>query len=269
MNDPAATTEAWTRARAAMASGRADQALALLEPICNAGIATARDWQLLGFALREAQRMPEAIAAFERAEQLDRDAASTATALAQTRIQCGQPAIEACQRALSLAPQDDSLLLGLSAAHVAAGQRTEAEALLAAAVARRPDWLQGQCSLAEIRWTGGDRQGFARGYAEACVQLPSALPLRMAWFQLVALTRDWPAARAIIDEGERIHGPKRSYVVARAFIAAESGAIIARSTSRTTRPRRRYWPTSTARRWPNPGHCASPQAAGGSPGTAM
>jgi tetratricopeptide (TPR) repeat protein len=207
-----------------MSSGRADQAIALLEPTCNGGTAGAREWQLLGFALREEQRMPEAITAFERAEQLDRDAAHTATALAQTRIQCGQPAIEACWRALALSPQDDTLVLGLASAHVAAGERTEAEALLAAAVARRPDWLQGQWSLAEIRWTGGDRQGFARGYAEACVQLPSSMPLRMGWFQLVALTRDWPAARSIIEEGERIQGAKRSFVVARAFIAAESGA---------------------------------------------
>jgi len=215
----------WDRARAALAAGRADQAIEWLEPVCNGGTASAPDWQLLGFALREEQRMPEAIAAFERAAGLQRDDAVTAGALAQTRIQCGQPAIEACQRALSLAPRDDSMLLGLAAAHVAAGQRAEAEALLEEAVARRPDWLQAQWSLAEIRWTGGDRQGFARGYAQACAQLPLSLALRMGWFQLLALTRDWPAARAIIDEGERIHGPKRSFVVARTFIAAESGAV--------------------------------------------
>ncbi len=226
MPAPAAES-AWSAARAAMSAGRADQAIALLEPACVAGGADARCWQLLGFALREEQRMPEAIAAFERAEALERATAATAltaTALAQTRLQCGLPALEHCQRALALSPGNDSLVLSLASAFVAEGQRERAEEVLEAALARRRDWLEGQWSLAEIRWTGGDRTGYARGYAAACAQLPSYLPLRMAWFRLVALTHDWPAARAIIDEGERIYGPKRSFTVARAYIAAESGA---------------------------------------------
>jgi hypothetical protein len=48
---PAAPEFAWAQARAAMASGRADQAIELLVPACG-GSASARDWQLLGCALR-------------------------------------------------------------------------------------------------------------------------------------------------------------------------------------------------------------------------
>jgi len=88
------------QARAALAEGRADLAIALLEPACSGAQATARAWQLLGFALREEQRMPEAIVAFEHAESIDRADALTATALAQTRLQCGLPALEAEDREL-------------------------------------------------------------------------------------------------------------------------------------------------------------------------
>ena len=216
---------AWEQARAALSAGRADQAIALLEPQCHGdGSAPARVWQLLGFALREEQRMPEAIAAFERAAAAEPAAtALTTTALAQTKLQCGLPALADCQRALALSPGNESLVLSLASAFVADGQRAQAEAVLEAALALRMDWLEGQWGLAEIRWTGGDRTGYARGYAAACAKLPSFLPLRMGWFRLLALTRDWPAARALIDEGERIHGAQRAFTVARTFIAAESG----------------------------------------------
>ena len=49
---------------------------------------------------------------------------------------------------------------------------------------------------------------------------------------------------------------------------SRAGMSTAAGSSATTRPLPRCWPTSTARRWPTRGPCASPPASAGRPGTA-
>lgn len=208
-----------------MSARRAGRAIELLDALIAAEPGSARGWQLLGFALREEQRMPEAIRAFARAAELAPDDTLTATAIAQTALQCGEPAVEAAQRALALSPGHPPLILCLAGALVAGGQRARAEAVLADAVSRSPAWLEGLAALAELRWTGGDRATFGRAYQEACRREPGNLRLRLAWFRLIAQAREWTAAREILEEGERLFGEQPAFLVARAFIAAESGAI--------------------------------------------
>ena len=215
---------AYDRARHAMGARQALRAINLLAPLVEAEPANAKAWQLYGFALREEQRMSEAIRCFERAAQLDESEALTATAIAQTALQCGQPAVEASRRALALSPASPVLILTFAGALVAAGERVEAEAVLAEATARWPGWLEGQHSLAELRWTNGDRTTFARAYADACRLEPRNLGLRLAWYRFVAQARDWEAARQIIADGERLFGVQPAFIVARTFIAAEAGA---------------------------------------------
>jgi len=206
-----------------MVQGRADQAVKRLRELLCAEPGHAGAWALLGFACRDEQQMPDAIAAFARAQELDRANPLTAAALAQTRLESGLAAVDDCRRALALSPGREPLIASLAAALVAEGERGEAEALLADALARRADWIEGQRTLATIRWTSGDRAGYARGYADGCRLQPQNLALRLGWFRLVAQVRDWPAARAILDDGERLFGPQRAIVIARLFIAAESG----------------------------------------------
>jgi tetratricopeptide (TPR) repeat protein len=218
------TGHTFAQAREAMVQGRADLAIKSLRELLRIAPGNAPAWQLFGFACRDEQQMSEAIAAFARAQELDHTNDLTAAALAQTRLESGLAAVEDCRRALALRPGSEPLIASLAAALVAEGRRGEADAVLADALARHADWFEGQRQLATIRWTGGDRVGYARGYAAGCRVQPQNLALRLAWFRLVAQVRDWPAARAILDEGERLFGPQRAFVIARLFIAGESGA---------------------------------------------
>jgi Flp pilus assembly protein TadD len=210
-------------ARTAMRAGRAEQAAAILEPLVSATASNAAAWQLLGFAYRDLQRMPEAVDAFARAVELAPSDALSALAHAETRFESGLPASQLARQALELAPENPAAIGCCASALAGEGQRSAAENLLCEALARKPDWLDGQRMLAALRWIGGDDREFARGYAAACRAAPQNLALRLAWFRAVAQARDWAAATRIIDEGERMFRAQPAFLIARLFIAAESG----------------------------------------------
>lgn len=214
----------YLQARSLMRDRRALEAIKALTPLLRVEPADPRVWQLYGFALREEQRMAEAIEAFQRATTLAPGDALTATAVAQTALQCGHEAVASSRRALEIAPGNLSLLLTLAGALVAAGERAIADEVLARELAQKPGWLEGQQSLAELRWTGGDGAGFARAYEAGCSAEPGNLRLRLAWFRSVAQARDWEAARRIVADGIERFGEVPALMVARTFLAAESGA---------------------------------------------
>jgi hypothetical protein len=99
----------------------------------------------------------------------------------------------------------------------------EAVDLLTRALAQNPQWLDGHRVLAALRWTSGDAAGFDASFATAARAHPHAQGLWLGWFSAVAQHRDWPRARAILDEAERHLGQAKPLVQARLFIANESG----------------------------------------------
>ena len=210
-------------ARAAMGAARADLAIDVLERLVRLASAEAAAWQLLGFAYRDEQRMRDSVQAFARAVELAPNDALSALAHAEVRFESGLPAGALARRALALAADNPAAVGCCAAALSADGQRRAAENLLVSALARRPDWLEGQKMLAALRYTGGDSTEFARGYAAAVRLLPQHLPLRMAWFRSIAQARNWEAATRIIDECERDFGAAQPITIARLFIASESG----------------------------------------------
>jgi len=167
--------------------------------------------------------MGEAAGALARTLELDPGNAHAALALAQVRFVSGLEAGAWSRRALELAPEDRSAIGSCATVLAGEGSKRAAENLLQQSLARWPDWLDGQKSLATMRYLGGDHEAYARGYAAACRALPQHLPLRLAWFRMVAQARDWPAATRIIEEGEQLFGAQPAFAVARVFIASESG----------------------------------------------
>jgi cytochrome c-type biogenesis protein CcmH/NrfG len=210
-------------AREAMDGARVDLAIAALEAYLRQAPGEPKAWQLLGFAYRDEQRMPDAMRAFARALQLAPDDALSALAHAEASYESGLPAATLARRALELAPENPAAIGCCAAALAAEGQRRAAENLLVTALAQRPDWLEGQKLLATVRYTGGDPSEFARGYAAAVRLHPQHLPLRLAWFRSVAQARNWEAASRIIEDGERACGAQPAFTIARLFIASESG----------------------------------------------
>ncbi len=185
----------------------------------------AAGWQRLGFAYGEDQRIPEAARAFAEAATLDPGDPLTAFAHAQASLDAGYPAAALFAHARTLAPGNLATVTGSAAALAAEGRSETAEALLADTLRRHPDWLAGHAQLAALRWTSGDAQHFARSYASACEAQPHHVPLRLAWFSALMQARDWPAALAIIADGEALMGTLPAFAAARAVLAGESGDL--------------------------------------------
>lgn len=213
-------------ARGSIAAGRADLAITALRELTERERRNAAAWKLLGHACHEEQLEPEAAAALARAAALDDRDVQTALAHAQSAYHAGFPAVDLFQHVMQLAPGDLNALRGYASALAVAGQSAAAAAVLHAAVKDRPDWLEGHRALATLRYTGGDQSHFADSYASACAAQPHNLALRMAWFRAVAQTRDWTAASAIIDSAERLLGRKPQLLIARLFVASESGDTV-------------------------------------------
>jgi len=211
--------------RDARSAGRGDLAVPVLDMLVALAPREARAWRLLGFAYGEEQRMPEAVRAFSQAAVLDPNDPLAAFGHAQSSLDAGFAAAGLFEHALALAPGDLAAVNGWASALAAQGERGAAESLLEDTLRRHPDWLLGHKTLSALRWTSGEAQAFARSYAAACEVQPRNLSLRLAWFSALAQTRDWEAARKIIEDGERHIGDCPAFAISRAFLAGESGDV--------------------------------------------
>jgi hypothetical protein len=84
---------------------------------------------------------------------------------------------------------------------------------------RHPDWLAGHALLSKIRTTGG--QPLGANYATACAHLPKNMALHLAWFQLMALAKDWDKAREVLDLAEARMGTTQGIVMSRLYLASQ------------------------------------------------
>jgi Putative 2OG-Fe(II) oxygenase len=174
-------------------------------------------------ALREAQRMEEALIVVDQAANLEPGDARIAAMRAQLYFETGRPAAALFAEALTLAPGNLAILRGSAAALSSEGQGPAAQLLLETSLAAHPDWLDGHKMLASLRTVVGEGADFARGYAAACRAQPHNMALRLAWFHALSLARDWVGARAVIDAGEQLLGLQPAFTIAKIYIASESG----------------------------------------------
>ena len=176
------------------------------------------------FALRELQRYGEAEAAFAAGTaQFPADPA-LAFGLAQTRFELGHRAAHLFAQAAALAGDHPDIARNQALALIAEGRSEEARELLAARLARCPDWLDGYKALAVLNWTAGNRLHFSDHLGPACRAQPDNAALWLAWFRNLAQARDWTGAVAVLDEAELQLGTTPAIAVSRLFVAVESGA---------------------------------------------
>ena len=176
------------------------------------------------FALRELQRYAEAETALAAsAAQFPADPA-LAFGLAQTRFELGHRAAHLFAQAAALSGDHPDIARNQALALIAEGRSDEARELLAARLARCPDWLDGHKALAVLNWTAGDQQHFSDHLGAACRAQPGNAALWLAWFRNLAQARDWNAALQVLDEAERQLGTTPAIAVSRLFVAVESGA---------------------------------------------
>jgi tetratricopeptide (TPR) repeat protein len=209
-------------ARQAMQAGRADLAVPMLQAMHRNRPGDADIARLLGFALRQEQRLIEAEAVFALATEGARYPGCS-FGLAQTRYELGLPAATMFALAAQLDPANPDIVKNRAAALATEGDVPGAEHLLESALAQHPDWLEGHKGLATLRWTRGHPARFTDSYAAACRIQPRNAALWLAWFATVAQTRDWVGARAILDEAEQQIGATPGILASRFFLASERG----------------------------------------------
>ncbi|KUR72581.1 hypothetical protein AQZ52_04880 [Novosphingobium fuchskuhlense] len=182
-------------------------------------------WRDKARGLRAAQDMLRADSAIQEAARLAPSDPLTAFLRAQSAYELGHPAAALFAEAVRLWPENPDVLRNHALALAAEGRQVEAEAVLARALAARPDWLDGQRVLASLRYSHGDAESYDAGFAEAVRAQPRHQGLWLGWFTLRAQQRDWPAALRILDEAAHHLGETRQLAVARAFLASESGDL--------------------------------------------
>lgn len=224
-NGPAVRARRIALARQALGQGLAGKAIPLLAVLHRAAPGDAELALLHGVALRLEQRLVEAVEVFAAAIAAGAADPALRQGLAQTRYEVGLPAAQMFAEAQAANPANLDIRRNRAAALAAEGDAAGAETLLDAALARQPDWLDGHKALSVLRWTSGDAARFADSYSAALAALPGNADLWLAWFRALAQTRNWAATLEVLDRAEAALGETHALLVARLFVASESGDV--------------------------------------------
>ena len=207
----------------ANAAGRADYAIAVLEPLSRRAPNVAKIWQLLGLASRDEQDMEKAAAAFDRAAALAPQDPRIAMGKAQVAFETGHPSAHLFKAVREVAPNDGELALTETAALVHEGSPDVGERLILDLLAREPAWLRGLDALATMRWMAGDIEHFDRAFAQSVKARPQDLALRLGWYRAVSQVAAWEKAEAIISDCRRSFGSRIELDAIEANAATEQG----------------------------------------------
>jgi cytochrome c-type biogenesis protein CcmH/NrfG len=212
-------------AQSALREDMADEALPVLERLVELCPTVTAVHYLLGCALRDQQRMPEAVAAYQRAFESDAHHLPSRLGHAQVLHAMAEPSADLFSELRVEHPQDTSVLRGLATALATEHRMNEADDLLDAALRTRPDWIEGHRILTSLRWTCGEKTDYARSYQAACQTQPQNRAVWLSWFSAVAQSRDWDRARQILAAAQRALGPSMPLLLAELFVATESGDL--------------------------------------------
>lgn len=223
--DPGDADAVFRAGAMAVRGGLAAEALPLLEAGSARHGGDARIWQVLGLAYRQLDELAAALTALDKAAALAPGDSLIAHTLARATLEAGLPAVERFQRARALAPGDGSVLLGFAAALLAAERIDEAIVMLDAQTAAQPAWLEGQATLARLRWMTGARDGFAAGYERALLAAPRDRTLWHARINLLIEADLYDRALAAIAEAKAAAGADPLFDMLEAICTSESGAV--------------------------------------------
>ncbi|WP_017666819.1 putative 2OG-Fe(II) oxygenase [Sandarakinorhabdus sp. AAP62] len=131
-------------------------------------------------------------------------------------------AIGLYRAALGLAPDDGDLLIGLAEALEAAGE-AEAAAPLAAAVAARPDWVEGHGALARMQAEAGAGAEFDAAWRVAIAARPADLALALGHVGCLLASAMPQQALAALDRMAPLHGNRPEFHLYSAMAAVDAG----------------------------------------------
>jgi tetratricopeptide (TPR) repeat protein len=222
VNDARAPLDAHvTLLRQLTLAGRTDEGLALVGAALAAYPDSPALWNLNGALLRQARRLPQALASFERALALDADAQPPAINRGSTLLDLGDfgHAAEVFESLVATGPNDAGLRLQYGRSLAGLGRASEAEVQVRAAVGLRPDYADAWRLLASFAADTGDHLGAEAVLNEGLRHLPDNSELLAAKVALIRDAEDLGRAEATLRELlPRLHGL--------AWIHAELGDLV-------------------------------------------
>ena len=184
-----------------------------------------RLWHVKGLIHRAQDRRELAIPAFRRAAGLAPNEPLIVRGLARILLEAGLPCVNEFVRAMKVAPNNPEVIKGLVAALAADGRPAEAIAGLEQALRRSPLWTDGHVLLAQMRWAGGEREGFTRSIDEALAQHPNSLELRREQLQALVEAEHFADAMARIEQGKALFGDHLLFKSHEAAVLSERGDV--------------------------------------------
>ena len=181
-----------------------------------------RLWHIKGLIHRAQEHRELALPALRRAAALAPSEAIVIKGLARTTLEAGLPSVDEHVRALRLARGDPTVLTGLASALVREGRVADAIAGLESALERQPLWIEGQILLARLRFTEGERSGFARSLERASALHPQELNLHAQLLTLLLHAEQWDDLKARIAAGRAALGGHPLFDLHEAIVAAET-----------------------------------------------
>ena len=134
-------------------------------------------WQWKALLERSLDQHELALRSFEEAARLDPADVSIAHGHARTAMEAGLDARPLYERALSLAPRNGQILVGMAAARAAMGEGDRAIGDLQATLATAPAWLYGHEQLAQLMATQGRSNEVTSSLDAALKRFPNTQPL--------------------------------------------------------------------------------------------
>jgi tetratricopeptide (TPR) repeat protein len=163
-------------AGSAVENGEEERALPLLARAVETS-PTARLWQGKAFLERSLDEHELALASYAAAAQLAPDNVRIARDRAETTLEAGLDARPLYEEALTLAPGNGLLRIGMAKARAAAGEGDRAMAELEALLEQAPVWTVGHEQLAQLKATQGKAAEATSSLERALERFPGAQPL--------------------------------------------------------------------------------------------
>ena len=180
-----------------------------------------RLWHWVGLLHRSLDQHEEALAAFEEAVRISPNGPKIAQARAQTAMEAGVPAVELFERALALAPQDGSVIVGLAAARNAVGDGERGAAELAEVLEQAPMWTYGHEQLAQFQATLGRPQEATASLERALGRFPTAQPLWESLLNVQLRGGAYDSLRSTLDRARAAGVSSPEFAIYQAVHAAE------------------------------------------------
>lgn len=214
-------------ARQALTEQTEAEALPVVAAAAERVATDARLWQWTGLLLRALDRREEAIAALRRAQRLQPSDVSIAHGLAHVTLEAGLDAVALFERAAALAPGRRDVLLGMTAAHFAAGAPDRATAGLSRRLHEEPQWLDGHEYLSKLRWMLGETDAFANSYEQALGSGPRPVEFWVSYIEALLRAKAYDRAGDVLARARRAVPHSATLDMNEAILRSETGDVSA------------------------------------------